>query len=145
MSEIKKELVGNWQLVSMKAIGRDGSEIYPIGQNVNGFLQYLENDLMAVQLGSSMRANFKSGDHRLGQQEEIIEAFNGYIAYYGAYKIFEERGYIIHDIYQSLYPNWIGKKNKRFFEIEDNVLTLSSVDLVYYGIIRTPTLIWQKM
>jgi len=122
-------------------------KIYPLGRNVRGLLSYSENGMMSAQLGSAMRPNFADNDFRKGSDIEIREAFNGYISYFGTYKIVEKSGIIIHDVQMSMFPNWINTKVKRYFKFSDGeqILTLKATPIDYEGIIMTPTLIWQKI
>ena len=45
----------------------------------------------------------------------------------------------------SLYPNWIGTRVKRFYELQDDILILTASKLDYNGIMRIPTLTWKKI
>lgn len=138
-------LLGYWNLIKFEAIADDGSVIYPYGKNVRGMLHYADNEIMSAQLGDAMRANFVEQDFRNAKPDEIIEAFRNYIAYFGKYSINENRKYIIHEIEMSLFPNWIGTRVKRNFELNGDILILSANKLDYDGVLRTPTLTWQKI
>jgi hypothetical protein len=145
MNITKISIMGYWELLKFEAIAEDGSVILPFGQNVRGLLHYGENELMSAQLGNTMRANFESEDFRKGKSKEIIEAYSGYISYFGRYYVNEYRKYIIHEIDLSLYPNWINTRVKRSYEIKDNILILKASQLDYDGVKRIPTLTWKKI
>ena len=142
---VLKQLLGHWTLIKMSAISEDGDEIFPIGQNVRGLLTYAANGIMSAQIGSTMRPNFIDPDYRNGSTDEIIEAFNGYISYFGKYSVHEERKFIIHDVEMSLFPNWVSTKVKRYYELDMDMLILKATPISYDGILRTPTLVWKKL
>lgn len=145
MNVIKQSILGYWELLKFEAIAEDGDIYLPFGQNVRGLLHYAENEIMSAQLGNSMRANWNSNDFRNGTESEIIEAYNGYISYFGKYSINEYRKYIIHEIEMSLYPNWINARVKRTYELNDDILILKAPQLDFNGILRIPTLTWKKI
>ena len=142
---IAKKFIGHWNLVKMCSVSENGDEILPLGANVRGLLHYSEGGIMSAQLGNAFRANFYDNDFRMGTDVEIREAFNGYISYFGKYLIIEDKGFIIHDVEMSMFPNWIGTKVKRYYEFSDDLLTLKATPIEYEGVLRTPTLIWQKI
>jgi len=145
MNITKMTLKGYWELVKFEAVADDGSVIYPFGKNVRGLLHYADNEIMSAQLGDAMRPNFSNEDFRKAVPNEILEAYNGYISYFGKYSVNEHRKYIIHEIEMSLYPNWIGTRVKRGFDLNGDFLVLTASQLDYDGVLRTPTLTWQKM
>lgn len=138
-----QRFIGQWELLEMRAIGSQDT-IYPIGKNVAGLLIYTQNGIMSAQLGSLDRKLFANPDYRFGHTDEIIESFNSYISYTGSFYI--QKDYIIHNVRQSLFPNWIGQKVKREYEfIEDNILILKAPMLNYSGTERRPELVWQRL
>lgn len=141
---IKERFIGTWELLAMSSVADDGTTIYPMGKEVKGLLAYFEDGTMSAQLGSLTRSKFLNPDYRKGSSEEIIESFNNYISYFGEYKINIERGFIFHDVKQSLFPNWIGTKVKRYYNFEGNFLTLKATPISYSGKLMTPTLNWRK-
>ena len=142
---MQNKFKSSWKLLEMNAEDDSGNKIYPMGRNVEGLLIYLENDFMSAQLGSLDRVEFKNTDYRFGSKTEIIEAFNGFISYFGKYTVNEKHSYITHKISQSLFPNWTGQNVKRHYQFIDDKLILIAPKLIYEGILRTPTLIWEKI
>lgn len=142
---IIENFIGNWDLISMTSVAESGEVIYPLGIKVKGLLAYSEIGLMSAQLGSLDRKKFSNSDYRMGSGIEIIDSFNNFISYFGKFKINEERNYVIHEIEQSLFPNWIGSKVKRYFEFKENILTLRATPISYEGKLMTPTLKWQRI
>lgn len=147
MINFKDKIKGKYKLQEFFFLSKNGSKHYPFGIKVAGLLIY-DNDIMSAQLGSLDRNQFESEDYRLGKKDEIIESFNNYISYMGKYQVFENGTYIVHRVEQSLFPNWIGKNVKRFYEFQtiDNqeYLTLKASPILHNQEEVTPYLIWKK-
>lgn len=146
MSTLDK-LIGSWSLVDFY-FQSDESKHYPFGNEIAGMIVYLPNGKMAAQLGNLRRRNFSNEDYRFGKPDEIIESFNQYISYCGDYSVHEFGKFIAHNVKQSLFPNWIGKKVKRYYEFTETgdkqFLKLTAMPLLFDGKEATPTLIWEK-
>ena len=140
-----EKFVGSWKLVSLDARGSDGEIIYPFGQNPVGMIAYDAKGHMSVHVMCLDRPAFASGDQHTGTTEEIKSALEGYIAYYGTYMVNEEAGTVIHRVEASLFPNWIGIEQKRFFKLSGDRLTLSTPPIPYRGSHRTVTLVWERV
>ncbi len=65
--------------------------------------------------------NFSSNDPSVATLEELTEAAN-YIGYAGSYTIGETD--IIHRVETLYFQNWVGTSQWRYYELEDNNLTL---------------------
>lgn len=66
-----------------------------------------------------------------------------YISYAGTYEVHED--YVLHHIEVSLFPNWVGGTQKRFFERDGDRLTLISPPIVLQDQSVTYHLVWQKV
>lgn len=49
----------------------------------------------------------------------------GYVAYSGPYHTDEEKQYLTHSMFVSLFPNWIGQRKPRVGKLEGDLLHLS--------------------
>ncbi|MBP6978623.1 MAG: lipocalin-like domain-containing protein [Lentimicrobiaceae bacterium] len=49
--------------------------------------------------------------------EEIITAYNGFLAYYGTYQILTDSNLIIHNIKACSFPNWVGQNQQNEIRI----------------------------
>jgi len=78
---------GPWTLVSYEQRKADGSVSYPMGKDALGLLSYDADGRMAAQLMRRGRPLFSSRTRQQGTVEEIRAAFEGFLAYYGPYKI----------------------------------------------------------
>ena len=98
---------------------------------------------MSVSIMQPNRPVFASGDIRGGTVEEKVAAIDGYVSYCGKYTVGEKT--IIHHIELSLFPNWIGIDQERFFDFQEDTLTLSTPPFLLEGKNRTAHLVWQKV
>ena len=98
---------------------------------------------MSVAFMKEARSKFASGDIRGGTVDEKIEAFNGYISYCGKYAV--EDNYMYHYIEVSLFPNWVGERQERFYEFVEDKLILSTPLQLVGGMKLSSHLIWEKV
>jgi hypothetical protein len=89
------------------------------------------------------RSKFASGDIMGGTIDEKIVAFDSYISYCGRYEIQQDK--VIHHIEASLFPDWTGGLQERFFEFENDKLSLSTPPSMMGGIQQTAHLIWERV
>jgi hypothetical protein len=82
---------------------------------------------MSVHIMRGSRRAFQ-GDSKLGRcDSEAREAFEGYEAYFATYAVDAERRIIEHKVIGSLFPNWTGTIQTRFYEFDGpNRLVLST-------------------
>ena len=140
----KEQFIGTWKLVSSEFRHSDGQLTYPMGRDVVGMGMYDASGHFAGQIMRSDRPVFASGDQLKGTPKEIKSAFEGYIAYYGAYEINQEEGTVTHHVKGSLFPNWVGSAQKRFFEFSGNRLTLSTPPFLFGGQQVTAVVTWER-
>ena len=141
---VKNNFVGIWRLVVSQFTPADGAIIYPYGKDALGMLIYDRDRHMSVQIMRPDRSAFVSGDLREGTPEEIKAAFDGYVAYFGTYEVNEEESTVTHSIKGSLFPNWIGLNQKRFFEFSGNCLTLKTQPMPAAGTTVYGILVWER-
>ena len=141
---VKDNFVGVWRLVTCEFKLSEGGTVYPCGKEAIGMLIYDEHGHMSAQAMNPDRPIFVSGDIRKGTAEEIKAAFDGYTAYFGIYEVDEEEGTVTHRIRGSLFPNWVGQDQKRFFEFSGNRLTLKTPPIPAAGRMVTAILVWER-
>ena len=98
---------------------------------------------MSVAIMTSNRPHFSLDDILGGSIEEKAFATETYLTYCGTYKIVEDK--IIHQIEVSLFPNWTGIDQVRYFELKGNRLTLSTPLLLLRGKKQTAHLVWERV
>jgi hypothetical protein len=119
--------VGVWRLVSCRAVRRNGATVDVYGRRPVGRLFYDADANMAVQIMKSGRPNFPGPGKFDGEAEAMRAAYEGYEAYCSTYSVEPEQGIIRHEVVSSLFPNWTGTTQKRYFEFQaDGRLVLST-------------------
>ena len=136
--------IGSWRLISYRAIMPDGSRRDPLGKEPLGRLTYDDQGHVSVQFGRRGRARFASEELRGGTLEEMKAAFHGYVAYFGGYRVDEAAGLVTHHVLGSLFPNWEGQDQKRFFELDGDRLTLTTPPTPAAGGMVTLVLDWER-
>jgi hypothetical protein len=136
-----EDFIGTWKLVSVETRKEDGS-LHRRGKRT-GYLIYSADGYMSVAFMKEGRREFASGDIRGGAVDEKIEAFDGFISYSGKYEVLED--IVVHNIEVSLFPNWIGDRQERFFEFEGDILTLSTPLQLVGGLKLSSHLVWERV
>ena len=72
--------------------------------------------------------------------DEMIAAYQGYLAYYGTYTIDESRGVVVHKVEASLYPNYVGSDQVRRYTFSGARLTLEVETELGRG-----KLVWERL
>jgi Lipocalin-like domain len=121
-----EKFIGTWELKEWTAELNDGRILFPAGENVTGQLTYDAKGRMAVQIMKNNRPPFVSEDPIQAQPDEMIAAYNGFIAYCGNYEVDLNANQVIHHIKISFFPNWVGQNQIRNFEFQENLLILST-------------------
>lgn len=141
MTTKKQGLSGAWRLSSVET-RNEKDELVRRGKRT-GYLIYSPEGYMSVCFMKEGRPIFKSGDIRGGTAEEKIAAVNDYVSYAGRYTVQDDA--VTHHIEVSLFPNWIGEDQERFFRLEDGILTLSTPLMLVGGRQLSTHLVWKKV
>lgn len=136
-----EKFIGSWELKEWTAESTDGQTVFPYGEDAKGRLTYDEFGNMSVQIMKNNRAIFLSEDPLQAQPEEVLEAYNGFIAYCGNYNVNPSSKQVVHQIKLSSFPNWVGQNQIRYFEFNKDKLILST-DIIGSS---QHKLIWRKM
>jgi hypothetical protein len=138
-------IIGAGKLISFEIQKENGEMVYPFGNDAKGSLIYTKSGRMSVHLMRSDRPQFVSGDQLKGTPEEIKENYESVISYYGSYEFDVEKGFVIHHIQGSLFPNWEGQGQKRFFELSGNRLKVSTPPTLWGGGKTMASLIFERV
>lgn len=137
------QFVGTWRLVSCRWVDDDGRVTYPYGRSPVGYLIYTDTGHMAVNFMSANRRRFASEVRTEGTPEEERSAKKSYQAYSGRYEV---RGNtIVHHVEVSLFPNWVGREQERFYELDGDRLCLSTEPLPSGKTHQTAHLEWERV
>jgi hypothetical protein len=135
--------VGAWRLLSLEARTSTGEVSYPYGKDAAGYLLYAREGYMSVSVMQAQRTNFASPDDLRAPAEEKLAAFDTYSSYSGRYEVRGKK--VIHHVEISLFPNWIGTEQERYFEFSQNRLTLSAPPMRIGGAELNLVAIWQRL
>jgi hypothetical protein len=137
----KAKLLGRWRIVEWVQRYDDGRRIYPLGRNLQGFLQY-DADRMFCFVCSGERKNLSGGQWTAPDAEKAA-AYASCLAYAGTYEISGTD--ILHKVDQSLYPNWVGTVQRRGACLtDDGKISLTARLEEHTADARTAELIWQR-
>ena len=139
----KNQLIGTWRLISFEIRNTDEQVSYPYGEDAIGYLLYTFDGYMSATLMRAKRSKFAARDIAGGTIEEQIMAVQTYLSYCGKYEIQDNK--VIHHIEASLFPNWVGIDQERFFEFKDNRLFLSTPPLLVSGKQQVANLAWEHL
>jgi hypothetical protein len=135
--------IGAWRLVSLELRDSDGAATYPHGQDAMGSLIYTGDGFMSVAIMRAGRPRFAADDLLLGSTEEQAAAAAGYISYAGRYEV--RAGIVVHRVEISLFPNWIGGEQERFYAFAGDRLTLSTGPMPLRGREQRGYLVWERI
>jgi len=139
-----ENFAGTWTLLSYTFDGGHGEVADPpLGGGARGWIMYDPTGRMCVQISAPDRRRFASGDILVGAPEEKRAAYETYIAYCGTYAVHD--GFIVHRPDVSLFPNWVGSEQKRFFDLSGDRLTLRSPPFLRGGTQWTARLVWERV
>jgi hypothetical protein len=134
--------IGTWRLVSATSRTATGEVTSAFAAGTTGYLMYNEDGFMAVSI-MEPRTNFASADMDAGSPSEMQAAFETYFSYLGTYTVQGDK--VIHHIRLSLFPNWSGGDQQRFFEFSGDRLTLRTPPMLLQGVEQTTQLVWQRI
>ncbi|MGH9741222.1 MAG: lipocalin-like domain-containing protein [Candidatus Acidiferrum sp.] len=135
--------IGAWRLVSLEARTSTGDVSYPYGPDAAGYLLYSREGYMSVAVMQARRADFSSPDALQTPAAEKLAAFDTYSSYSGRYEIRGQK--VIHHVEISLFPNWTGKEQERFFAFSGDRLTLTAPPMLIGGVKLKLVAIWQRL
>ena len=144
-SQTSAQIIGAWKLISFEIQNSKGEVIYPFGENAQGSIIYTESGRFSAQVIRPNRPQFASGDQMKGTAEEIKANYEGVVSYYGPYELDSENSFVIHHVEGSLFPNWEGQPQKRFYELSDNRLKLSTPPTFWGGGKVVAVLLWERI
>lgn len=139
-----KRLAGVWRLLSSEFRTSKGDVLYPLGEDALGQAIFTESGYMSGQLMRQNRPVFAAGDQASGTDEELKAAMQGYIAYYGHCEVDVDNKTITTVVEGSLFPNWVGGEQLRYYELSDQQLILRTPPISYGDLEITGVLTWER-
>lgn len=122
---LTSQLVGTWKLVRFENYDSKGRLTYPYGEHPAGYFVYDPTGHLSIHIMATPHMKpFASGDDTTGTDAEVRAAYNSYIAYFGTYRVDEQKHVVTHVVEGSLQPSCIGTDQPRPFRLEGDVLTI---------------------
>jgi catechol 1,2-dioxygenase len=118
MEDVRKLIVGVWQLVHAVSIDSDGRKEYPYGEDAIGYIYYSDTGIMGVQISRKSREEDLSFSH--------LEC--DYLAYFGRYEIDTEKQVVQHFVEGQLFPSELPEILVRKYRFDGDLLSLRLVD-----------------
>lgn len=139
-------LVGVWRLISCEAIRANGTRVPIYGRKPIGILFYDEAGNMSVNIMRSGRPRCKNDTKFAASDEEKKLAFEGYEAYFSRYAVNTREQTISHKVVGSLFPNWTGSIQDRYYAFQgENQVLLSSAPIGSQPTDKTIVqLVWER-
>jgi len=142
---IRDRLIGTWSLVSFEHTDEAGRLVPTYGEKPVGLLMYDALGLMSAQIMDPRRPRFASGNRRLASEEELREAVAGYVAYFGRYTVDEEGGFVVHDEFGDVFPNAVGTRQKRYFQLDGELLLLTTPPYIIGRVRSSARVVWRRV
>jgi hypothetical protein len=137
--------VGTWKLISFETRRSDGAVMYPFGKDLQGLIMYDTKGYWSCHIMGNNRPAFASGQMAKGTPEEIKAAFEGSLCYWGTYDIDEKEKILKLHIIDSLYPNWRGADQKRFYEFSGNRYSIKTPPMRAGEVEIVSVLVWERV
>jgi len=139
----KNAFIGTWKLVSFILQNPDGTVSNPFGLEPGGYIFYMADGYMAVAFMAAGRPQYHNQDPMAGNMQEKAAAVDTFISYCGTYEV--QGNEVVHHIEVSLFPNWTGKDQRRFYQFKGRQLILSTTPQVFQGSERSAILVWERV
>ena len=143
---MSKELfIGTWKLISSEMRTSTGEIHFPLGEDCIGNIIFDDAGNFSAQLMRVDRPEFASGDILRGTTEEMTAAYQGYVAFWAKFEVDEEKREFTYVIQGSLFPNWIGQQNLRYYKFEGDRLTYKTTPFLVAGNETVGVLVWEQV
>lgn len=143
-------LLGTWHLVRWEIGYSDGRPTsHPFGPDATGLIQYTADGGMSAAISRRNRPRLSGESTRHVPEAERLAAFESYFSYAGHFhtRMTDGRLQVVHQVLQSLNPNFVGSEQVRNVDFgADGGLTLSADDRLpgQAGVTRHHRLHWQR-
>lgn len=136
------QLVGTWKLERMRTTYDSGREIYPFGEDAQGWLLYTSDGYMAAFLSRANRPVFETGEMLSADDAEKVRAWDSFFSYCGRYEVRGDE--VVHHIEASIYPNWIGDAQARTMRLKGDRLILTTPPQKARRGVQTSEVVWRR-
>ena len=124
-------LTGTWVLEAFVFTDSDGGLYHPLGETPAGVVTFTPDRYITFSFMARERQPFAADDLFAGSDAERAAAASGYVTFGGPYRV--DGDAIVIDVDYSLFPNWVGKRQTRLFELDGDRLTLRTTGALLFG------------
>jgi hypothetical protein len=125
---VENALIGTWQLKSFSLIVLDTKETSrPYGENPTGYIQFSPGGHMVMFLAAGELKPPASGSYTDADRADVHRAIVG--AYAATYTV--EGNRVTYHVLTSWRPEWIGRDQIRYFEINGTNLTIKTTPVTF--------------
>lgn len=139
---LDQRIVGTWRLESWDRVEDDGTRKPRFGPGATGLLIYAADGFMSATLQDGNRTLFAGPDPYGGSAEECRAAMATGHSYGGRWRI--EGDAIVHDVEFSVFPNWVGSRQIRFFRFDGERMILKTPPTHRRGSTGYAELTWRR-
>ncbi|MCX6590863.1 MAG: lipocalin-like domain-containing protein [Acidobacteria bacterium] len=125
-ADVRRQLIGVWELVSYETKTPDGKVLLPIGEAPVGRITYDKEGRMSAQLMRRGVAKFASNNTQQATPAEIAGIWDTYRGYFGRYTVDEKKKAVIHHVDGAWFPNYVGSDQVRYYRFEADRLILEA-------------------
>ena len=141
-SAFEKQIQGSWTLVSC-INEQDGKKIDVFDPNPRGTYIITPDGRFSQILMNASLPKFASNSRVKGTPEEYQGIVQGSVAYFGSYKVTNEKENVVMHIEGSTFPNWDGGDQKRIVTIMgDEMKVVNPTPTIGSG---TNYIIWKRV
>jgi hypothetical protein len=117
-STVYESFLGSWGLVSFEQLLPSGDVLKPFGDSPSGVLLYQSDGHMSAHVSIGSPAKLASDNPDRASAAEAAEAWRRYFGYWGSFKVYAEKGIVVHRVEGCSFPNWIGTEQVRHFRFD---------------------------
>ena len=123
-------LHGTWTVVAVDTYLPDGTRHPAFGPQPQGYLIYTPEGTMSVTLAAGERPPFAHPQPRQGSLAEKASVADSFSAYAGRYSVDAATHTVVHHLHIASFPNWQGSDQVRRYQLDGDILTLSTPEPV---------------
>jgi len=119
-------LVGTWRLVRFEDTDAEGKVTKAFGEKPRGYLVYDSTGHVSIQITrDAPQKPFASGSDGTGTDAEVRQAYDGYVAYFGTYRVDPEKRLLTHVVEGSLRPSYTGTEQVRPYRLDGDTFVIA--------------------
>ena len=126
------ELIGTWILESIYYKDANNEKVNLYGDDPNGILMYDAHGYMNAQIGYKNREHLGRDELNSNSSNKKQQAFDTFTAYYGTYKIIDNKT-VVHTVIGCTIPDWEKGDEIRFFSISGNKMKINTPETKING------------